>query len=203
MASIRGRLVGGALSVDADVVALHSELSSSACARLAAVARMALLTTEEDEHEHEEEGEDLMEASRSHSHGHGHAGAGGRSIVSATVRVVPNSKPCPVLAAMPSEDLLEHKVATILESVPGCEFDRLEVHYTEGPCVDVFLRPTDLNLSVRDLAARSDEIHKSLQERLRAATVSKVYWSTHEVIADAQKAEDARAQADALTQTTR
>jgi len=149
----RGRLVGGALAVDVDVVPTRRDLTASASARLAERARLAII-----------EAPDLD-----------------KELKQATIRVVPAQKVCPVVASMPSQERILDKVTGALKGVvfrmPFALHDT-QVHY-EGlqPVIDLYLDPVDKRFTVAHLddsaAAVVRHLHDVLGDQVK---INKVYW---------------------------
>ncbi|KAJ8602374.1 hypothetical protein CTAYLR_004217 [Chrysophaeum taylorii] len=159
----RGRLVGGSLVVDVDVVARRNDLSSSACRQLAERVRFALVDD--------------------------HSILDGKGIKSATIHVVPDVKICPVVATMPSETDLASLVARSLDRhrqlqqlQPGKSPDFLHhdtiVRYDAiQPKIDIVLRPTSSARTVDDLDAIAKRVRADLDNTLgTCGRIDAIYW---------------------------
>ena len=152
VARSRGRLVGGALVVDVDVVPSKSDLSASASARLAERARLAIL-----------ESKSLN-----------------KELKHATIRVVPSQKVCPVVATMPDHDEITEQLETALKDaafrMPFVLHDT-QVHY-DGlqPIVDLVLDPLDKRASVAHLDDSARAVKRHLSTTSPGLHINRVFW---------------------------
>lgn len=164
VSSCRGRLVGGSLVVDVDVVANKKDLSASACRQLAEKARLAIFNDP-------------------------HLLAGDKVVKTATVNVVPDVKICPVVASMPSEaDLTNLVTRTLAEKSHASSDSNIDnrsfvhrdtvVRYdTLQPNIDIFLEPTNAKHTVDNLHEMAADIRRDLTQSLGSCgRIDGVYW---------------------------
>lgn len=109
----------------------------------------------------------------------------GKHVKAATVNVVPAVKICPVVATLPSEADLTNLVARTLAlrtatsgSSSSYEHHGTIVRYTQlEPSIDVFLKATNLRLTVNDLNKSASSVRKDLNRALgTCGTVNAIYW---------------------------
>ena len=153
VARSRGRLVGGALVVDVDVVSHRDDISASASARLAERARLAILSSK----------------------------AIDKELKQAFIRVVPDKKVCPVVATLPSQDEIIAQINDALTNAkfttPFVLHDA-QVHY-DGlqPVVDLFLDPTDKSATVKHLKDSASAVRHHLTDVVQNDLVfNRVFW---------------------------
>jgi len=157
VATCRGRLVGGALVVDVELVANKDDLSASACRQIAERARIAIL-----------EDDTLLDD---------------RRVKSATVTVIPAVKICPVVATMPSETDLANLVARTLHerfaAAPALftHHDTIVRYEQLSPAIDVFLTPTRPTMTVKDLDRAATQVKRELARALgTCGRVNAIFW---------------------------